>query len=309
MKQSTLLAIVLAVIVLAVQSSHAQDQVGAPKNLTPQIVKNAVGLVKEGKRYSLARTLEIGIPTHPFHHPLFYVTYRTVPESLKMFAEFENQIGAMNERVELVMHTGTHLDALNHISRGMKMYSGYDAGEITTTFGTSALGAENVPPLVTRGVLVDVAGLKGVEHLDKGYAITPKDIEDALAREGVTGGIQKGDVVLFYTGWGAKWWMKDNAMLSSGDPGPGVAAAKYLAEKGVVATGSDTVAFEAVPFENAKRAFEVHQVLIVDNGIHIMENLKTEELAKDKVYEFLFVALPLPLKGGTGSPIHPVAIK
>ena len=309
MKQSTLLAIVLAAVVLAVQSSHAQDQVGAPKNLTPQIVKNAVGLVKEGKRYSLARTLEIGIPTHPFHHPLFYVTYRTVPESLKMFKDYENQVGAMNERVELVMHTGTHLDALNHISRGMKMYSGYDAGEITDTFGTSALGVENVPPLVTRGVLIDVAGLKGVEHLDKGYAITPKDIEDALARQGVTGGIQKGDVVLFYTGWGAKWWMKDNAMLSSGDPGPGVAAAKYLAEKGIVATGSDTVAFEAVPFENPKRAFEAHQILIVDNGIHIMENLKTEELAKDKVYEFLFVALPLPLKGGTGSPIHPVAIK
>jgi kynurenine formamidase len=307
MKRSVVLVIGLAIICLAIQSSHAQDQVGAPKNLTPQIVKNAVGLVKEGKRYSLARTLEIGIPTHPFHHPLFYTTYRTIPESLKMFAEYENQVGGMNERVELVMHTGTHLDALNHISRGMKMYGGYDAGAITGTFGTSALGVENVPPLVTRGVLVDVAGLKGAEHLDKGYAITPKDIEDALARQGVTGGIQKGDVVLFYTGWGAKWWMKDNAMLSSGDPGAGVAAARYLAEKGIVATGSDTVAFEVVPFENPKRAFEAHQILLVDNGIHIMENLKTEELARDKVYEFLFVALPLPLKGGTGSPIHPVA--
>ena len=309
MKRSSILAIVLAAIFLVLPTAHAQDQVGAPKNLTPQVVKNAVDLVKEGKRYSLARTLEIGIPTHPFHHPLFYATYRSIPQSLQMFGQFENQLGAMNERVELVMHTGTHLDALNHVSRGTKMYSGYDAGEITTTFGTSALGAENIPPLVTRGVLIDVPGLQGVESLDKGYAISPKDIEDALAHQGVAGGIQKGDVVLFHTGWGAKWWMKDNAMLSSGDPGPGVAAAKYLAEKGVVATGSDTVAFEVVPFENPKRAFEVHQILIVDNGIHIMENLKTEELARDKVYEFLFVALPLPLKGGTGSPIHPVAIK
>jgi len=158
-------------------------------------------------------------------------------------------------------------------------------------------------------VLIDVAGLKGVEFVDKGYAVTPKDIEDALARQGVRGGIQKGDVVLFHTGWGAKWWMKDNAMLGSGDPGPGVPAAKYLASKGIAAAGADTVAFEVVPFENPKRAFEVHQILLVDNGIHIMENLKTEELAKDKVYEFLFVALPLPLKGGTGSPIHPVAVK
>ena len=97
MKRSMVLAIGLASIFFTVQSSHAQDQMGAPKNLTPQIVKNAVSLVKEGKRYSLARTLEIGIPTHPFHHPLFYVTYRTVPESLKMFAEYENQVGAMNE--------------------------------------------------------------------------------------------------------------------------------------------------------------------------------------------------------------------
>ena len=309
MKRSNVLAIVLAAIFLVLQTAHAQDQVGAPKNLTPQIVKNAVNLVKEGKRYSLARTLEIGIPTHPFHHPLFYVTYRTIPQALQMFGQFENQIGGMNERVELVMHTGTHLDALNHVSRGMKLYSGYDAGEVTTTFGTSALGVENVPPLVTRGVLIDVPGLKGVENLDKGYAISPKDIEDALARQGVAGGIQKGDVVLFHTGWGAKWWMKDNATLIGSEPGPGVAAAKYLVDKGIVATGADTMAFEVEPFENPKRGFELHQILIVDNGIHIMENLKTEELAKDKVYEFLFVALPLPLKGGTGSPIHPVAVK
>src|SRR3989454_10565437 len=275
MKQSMVLAIGLAAIVLAVQSSHAQDQVGAPKNLTPQIVKNAVSLVKEGKRYSLARTLEIGIPTPPFHHPLFYVTYRTVPESLQMFKDYENQVGAMNERVELVMHTGTHLDALNHISRGMKMYSGYDAVDVTTSAGTTALGAENIPALVTRGVLIDVAGLKGVEFVDKGYAVTPKDIEDALARQGVRGGIQKGDVVLFHTGWGAKWWMKDNAMLGSGDPGPGVPAAKYLASKGIAAAGADTVAFEVVPFENPQRAFEVHQILLVDHGSHIMEKLKT----------------------------------
>jgi kynurenine formamidase len=309
MKRIVGLAMGLASIILAGQFVYAQDQVGAPKNLTPQIVKNAVNLVKEGKRYSLVRTLEMGIPTHPFHHPLFYATYRSVPEALKMFKDYENQIGGMNERVELVMHTGTHLDGLNHISRGMKMYSGYDAGEITGSFGTSALGVENVPPLVTRGVLVDVAALKGVEYLDKGYALTPKDIDDALTRQGVSGGIQKGDVVLFHTGWGAKWWMKDNATLMSGDPGPGVAAAKYLVEKGIIATGADTVAFEVVPFENPKRAFEVHQILIVDHGIHIMENIKTEELARDKVYEFLFVALPLPLKGGTGSPIHPVAVR
>jgi len=303
------LAVGVTGIFLSVLVVQAQDQVGASKNVTPQIVKNAVNLVKDGKRYSLARTLEIGVPTHPFHHPLFYVTYRTIPESLKMFSSFENQVGGMNERVEMVMHTGTHLDALNHISRGTKFYSGYDAVEITTSAGTTALGVENVPALVTRGVLIDVAGLKGLEYVDKGYAITPKDIEDALSRQGVTGGIQKGDIVLFHTGWGAKWWMKDNAMLGSGDPGPGVAAARYLASKGIVATGADTVAFEVVPFENPKRAFEVHQILLVDNGIHVMENIKTEELAKDKVYEFLFVALPLPLKGGTASPIHPVAIK
>ena len=309
MKRNFVLALGVAAVFLTALIVHAQEQVGAPKNITPEVVKNAVSLVKEGKRYSLARTLEIGVPTHPFHHPFFYSTYRTIPEALKMFKDFENQVGAMNERVEMVMHTGTHLDALNHISRGTKMYSGYDAVDVTTSAGTTALGAENIPALVTRGVLIDVAGLKGVEFVDKGYAVTPKDIEDALARQGVRGGIQKGDVVLFHTGWGAKWWMKDNAMLGSGDPGPGVPAAKYLASKGIAAAGADTVAFEVVPFENPKRAFEVHQILIVDNGIHIMENLKTEELAKDKVYEFLFVALPLPLKGGTGSPIHPVAIK
>src|SRR5262245_36246461 len=165
-----------------------------------------------------------------------------------MFKDYENQVGGMNERVEMVMHTGTHLDGLNHISRGMKMYSGYDAGQITGTFGTSALGVENVPPLVTRGILIDVSALKGVEHIDKGYAITPKDIDVALLRKKVSSGIKKYEVIEFHTGWRAKWCMKDNATLMSGEPGPGVAAAKYLVEKGIIAAGADTAAFEALPF-------------------------------------------------------------
>ena len=99
MKQSTLLAVVLAAIVLTVHSSHAQDQVGAPKDLTPQIVKNAVGLVKEGKRYSLARTLEIGIPTHPFHHPFFYVTYRTVTAGSGGAIVFRDDVYGRDKRV------------------------------------------------------------------------------------------------------------------------------------------------------------------------------------------------------------------
>ncbi len=159
---------------------------------------------------------------------------------------------------------------------------------------------------MTRGVLVDVAAFKGVARLDGGYEITLADLRGALERQRTE--VRSGDVVIF-TRVGAALWNVDNAAFGATSPGIGLEAAQYLVEREVVLVGSDTWAMEVVPNPNAELAFPVHQLLIPRNGIYIFENLLTEELARDRVYEFAFFFAPLKLKGGTGSPANPLAIR
>jgi kynurenine formamidase len=159
---------------------------------------------------------------------------------------------------------------------------------------------------VTRGVLVDVAAFKGVARLDSSYEITRADLTGALERQRTE--IRAGDVVLVHTGWGSLW-LTDNAAFGATAPGVGLEAAQYLVDREVVLVGSDTWATEVVPNPNPELAFPVHQLLIPRNGIYIFENLLTEELARDRVYEFAFFFAPLKIKGATGSPANPLAIR
>jgi kynurenine formamidase len=168
------------------------------------------------------------------------------------------------------------------------------------------LGVENVGAIATRGVLVDIAAYKGVPMLAGGYEISLADIQGALKRQNLE--IRGGDVVLIHTGWGGLW-IKDNAKFTASAPGVGLAAAQYLVDREVVIVGSDTWATEVVPNPDASLAFPVHQLLIPRNGIYIFENLLTEELARDNAYEFAFFFAPLRLKGATGSPGNPIAIR
>jgi kynurenine formamidase len=168
------------------------------------------------------------------------------------------------------------------------------------------LGVENVGAIATRGVLVDVAAFKGVAQLSGTYEITRADITGALERQRTE--IRAGDVVLVHTGWGSHW-LTNNATFVASAPGIGVAAAEYLVEREVMLVGSDTWATEVVPNPNPELQFPVHQLLIPRNGIYIFENLATEELARDRVYEFAFFFAPLKLKGATGSPGNPIAIR
>ena len=201
---------------------------------------------------------------------------------------------------------GTQFDGLGHIGVGDMFYNGNDRGEFSKGDGLTKLGVENVGPLVTRGVLVDVAAFKGRARLDGGYEITLADLRGTLERQGME--IRSGDVVIVHTGWGSLWNV-DNAAFGASAPGVGLEAAQYLVEREVVLVGSDTWATEAVPNPNAELAFPVHQLLIPRNGIYIFENLLTEELARDRVYEFAFFFAPLKLKGATGSPANPLAIR
>ena len=159
---------------------------------------------------------------------------------------------------------------------------------------------------LTRGVLLDVAAYKGVERLEVGYVITRADLEGTLERQKVE--IREGDVVLFHTGHGLLW-MVDNETYNSGAPGPGVRAIRWLIDKKIVMTGADSWPVEAVPGEDPDASFEVHEWLIVRSGIYNLENLDLAALAADEVYEFAFFFSPLRLKGATGSPGNPVAVR
>jgi kynurenine formamidase len=164
---------------------------------------------------------------------------------------------------------------------------------------------ETVPPVVTRGVLIDVAAYKGVERLARGYLITLADVHGALRREGVE--LRPGDAVLFHTGWGGLWG-KDNKTFLSGEPGPGMEVAEWLYAQQVALTGADTWSFGPVPDEDPKRPFLVPQTMYVKMGLFGLENLATEELADRQVYEFLFVLTHHKTRGSTAAIIAPAAV-
>lgn len=282
-----------------------EDEIGAMNLLTPERVAAALKLGKGGRVFSLAHTLEDGMPVNWFHQDFVYSTYRSAPEMLEYFSHSfpnTNRITFTNLRMEMSDHTGTHLDGLNHAAIGNRLYNGVDTRKVTTTRGTKKLGIETMPPLVSRGVLLDMT----LDHrYSKREVITVADCRRALSRERVT--VRKGDTVLLYTGW-ERFWKSDNHKFLSSMPGIGVEAAKWLAREGVVAVGSDTQSVEVEPNEDPSQDGVVHQVLITKNGIHLIENLKLSGLAKAGVYEFLFVCLPLKVKGGTGSPVSPIAV-
>jgi kynurenine formamidase len=219
----------------------------------------------------------------------------------------KNQLVSIEEVVSGTYQIGTQLDGLGHIAVDNLFYNCFKGEEIVFDWGVSKIGIENVPPVVTRGVLVDVAGHKGVPMLDGGYVITAEDVEGALKKQGDLK-IEAGDVVIFHTGW-LSLWMKDNKKFGESEPGIGKAAAKWLIDRRVAMVGADNWGLEVGPTEDKEEAGPVHQMLIPQNGIHILENLVTEALAKDKAYEFMFVLTKSKTKGSTGANIAPAAVR
>lgn len=214
---------------------------------------------------------------------------------------------AANEMFVSGGHVGTHIDALAHVSFEGRLHGGVDAAAAQRGGRFSEHGAELIPPLFTRGVLLDVAGAHGVDVLDPGYGVTAEDLGKAAARAGVVPGA--GDVALVRTGWARNFG--DAATYLGHDTGvPGVAedGAAWLAERGVVATGTDTTAYEQIPAGEGHRLLPVHRLLLVEHGVYIMEHLNLEDAAAAGLAEFLFVLAPLRIVGGTGSPIRPLAV-
>jgi kynurenine formamidase len=242
-----------------------------------------------------------GMPCSP-NHPGFRMTL------IRRHGDMVRPDGgsASNEIIVTGGHVGTHVDALSHVSHDGLMYGGVDAAVAQTGGRFQQLGAEHTPALLTRGVLLDVAGTQGVDVLPAGYGVTADDLAAAADRAGVR--LRKGDVALVRTGWARHFDHADTYLgQADGVPGATTDAGEWLAAAGVVATGADTTAYEQIPAGVGHRVLPVHRILLVQAGIHIIEHLNLEAAAAAGLTEFTFVMAPLRIVGGTGSPVRPFA--
>jgi hypothetical protein len=283
-----------------------EDQRGAANRITPQKVLEAAQLIKTGRIYQLGRVYEAGMPLYGARHYSL-----TIPGAPTYPPSGKNQVVAFDELVSAqIGQVGTQFDGLGHI--GVRIgdddyfYNGFRRTQFATPYGLQKLGIENVGPIFTRGLLLDVAAHRKTPRLPGGYAITPGDLQACL--ESAKLKIRPGDAILIHTGHG-KLWMKDNAAYNGDAPGIGIEAARWLSEQQIVLVGADTSGIEVSPPEDPERPIPVHAWNITRNGIYNHENLDLSELAADKVYEFAYVFSPLRLKGATGSPGNPIAVR
>jgi kynurenine formamidase len=252
--------------------------------------------------FDLGREMFTGMPQSPNHPRYWMALQRRHGDTVR-----PDGGSAASETIVTGGHVGTHVDALSHVSHQGRLHGGIDASEAQTGGRFSQLGIETVSPLVCRGVLIDVPAALGIEMCAPAYEVTPDDLDAACDRQGARP--EAGDVVLVRTGWGRLWDEGDAYVgRESGVPGPGEEGAKWIAAAGVRAAGADTIAFERIAPAAGHRVLPAHRVLLVDNGIHIIETLALEELAAAAVYEFVFVLAPLKLVGATGSPVRPLAV-
>jgi kynurenine formamidase len=278
----------------------AGDERGSGNHMKPASVLRATQLIKTGEVIEIAHVLNDKMVINPGRK--FDVTVKRT-----VMNDFSNRRGSNEELVvSEIGQVGTQFDGFAHQSHEDSHYNCFKTGAIATRTGFTKLGIEKVGMLMTRGVLIDVAALKGVDTLPDTYEITPKDLQDALARQRMS--LMPGDAVIINTGWN-RLWGKDNARYVKSCPGIGVAAAEWLAKQDPMLVGADNWPVEVAPNPDPKLSLPVHQALLVVNGIHLLENLKLDELAGKQVYEFAFIMQPLKAQGFTGSTVAPVAVR
>jgi kynurenine formamidase len=276
------------------------DTLGAVNNLSPAIVVEAAKLVTTGKAYSLGITTGPDTPAYGTRNYQIFTEASVFGEAMGT-----NKTVGTDDFIATWMGIGSQLDGLGHLGIDYVYYNGNKESDFLRPHGLTKLSTDKIPPIVTRGVMLDIVGLKG-KNLAPGYAVNKADIDAAIAKQKTP--IRKGDVVLIHTGWLASMGKDKKAFLEK-EPGLGKEGANYLASLGVVAVGSDGWAVEAIPPEDPKEAFPVHQILIAKNGVHLLENMNVGPLAADKVYEFLFVLGQPKFAGAVQAIINPIAIR
>jgi kynurenine formamidase len=278
----------------------ANDERGAANHMKPATVMNAMKLVKTGEVIELGHVLGPAMP--------FFGTRRFDVHTKRTFMNQPSNRRGSNEEIVIseIGQVGTQFDGFAHQTHENSWYNCFKVDENATRSGFAKLGVHNVGAIVTRGVLIDVAGFKGVDMLGDTYEITVEDLEGALKKQNVT--LQAGDAIIIHTGWG-KLYGKDNARFVKTCPGIGVKAAQWLIAKDPILLGADNWPVEVSPNPDKQLSLPVHQIALVVSGVHLLENLKLDELATKQAYEFAFMMQPLKIQGGSGSTVAPIAMR
>lgn len=288
------------------------DQAGASNRITPEKIVAALTLARTGRVYEIGQVYERGMPLGGTRDYALRLVPAIEPVGTNRVLYNDEFVAAEIGQV------GTQFDGLGHIGGEVRyadgslhrvFYNGYTTAEMNAGTGLRQLGVEHVKPLITRGVLVDLPAYKNVQRLAGGYEVTLADVRGALVRQGIAeDSIGPGDAVLFRYGW-AQLWSTPPEYAGPALPGIGMEVARWLVERKVTVTGSDTAVTEVSPSPVQGAAIPVHQELMMKNGIFNIENMTFEELAADRGYEFLFIATPIRFEGATGSPLRPLAIR
>ncbi len=278
----------------------AGDQRGSGNMMKPETVLRAAKLIRTGEVFELGAVLSPD-PREAFINAGRVFNIYTKPSPPIPNARQVNEELVVTELGQI----GTQFDAFAHQMWGDSFYNCFKLGDIGTRTGFKKLGVEHVGGLVTRGVLIDVAGSKGVDMLPTSYNITPEDLQQALAKANQR--LQPGDAVLIRTGW-SKLMGKENERYGTLNPGIGIAAGQWLLAQEPMMIAADNCCVEVRPSERP-HSLPIHAMMLIQHGVYLLENLELEALAAARAYEFAFIVQPLKIKGATGSAIAPIAIR
>jgi kynurenine formamidase len=290
----------------------AKDEIGSGNLMKPELALKAAKLIHTGEGFTLGFHLSAALPLIGARRFDLHMKRGTATDP-----------GTRGENEEIVItelgQVGTQLDAFAHQMYGGEYYncitnhdmSFSDSGTNDLSAGARQgfpkLGVEKIPDIMTRGVLIDVAGLKNVDMLPGGYVITADDLQQALAKEKLK--LETGDAVMINTGWGKLYTVKDKDKYLKSSPGIGIEAGEWLIQQNPMLVGTDTCCVEVRPYPGQKVNLPIHAMFLIVNGVYLVENLKLERLAAERAYETAYIMTPLKIEGGTGSTIAPIAVR
>ncbi|MFZ6009500.1 MAG: cyclase family protein [Bacteroidota bacterium] len=288
------------------------DEIGTLNMMTAESRLQALDAIKAGKVYDLSVEYFVGMPGFnmmgdpTYQYWLTHTPRGTINDNPNWQGEQMNRkVSYTSDAISMFTHTGTHIDALNHFGLEGKIWNEFSADENLGDKGWKKAGAETIPPIVARGVLIDVAAYKGVAVLEKNYRITSEDLKGSLRKQGVQ--LKAGDVILIRTGQARLF--EEAGKYVDHYPGVSFEAIQWLVEtQKIMIIGADNLGLEAFPSERKDNWVPVHSYLLAQKGMMFMEQLFLEELSAEKVYEFAFIGAPLKLRGASGSPLRPLAL-
>ncbi|AMS17120.1 cyclase [Pseudomonas chlororaphis] len=289
-----------------------KDEIGRLNLITEQSRAAIMARVSGSQAYDLAVEYFVGMPSWqaagdpPYQMWMTHTPHgNVIADPMQVGEPMNRHVSYTGSAVSMYAHMGTHIDALNHFGLDGKIWNGFRADQHLGDRGWNVTGAEKLPPIVARGVLIDVAAAKGVDMLADNYRVTRADLQQALKVQKVS--LEKGDVVLIRTGR-MRDYEKAQAYMAN-PPGMSLDAAKFLVEEGgAMVVGADNLSFETFPSEVEGNYLPLHTYLLAMQGAPILELVNLEGLSRDRVYQFAFIGASLKLRGADAAPIRPIAL-